>query len=58
MDVNPPEEPCDVDLPAGSSSRKLTSLPTDMDTEDTELCSAPSDGDSDDGFQVCVRKKG
>ncbi|KAH9380941.1 hypothetical protein HPB48_008398 [Haemaphysalis longicornis] len=52
MDGDPPEEPCDVDPPAGAASRKRAGLPTDTDTEDTELYSAPSDGDSDDGFQV------
>ncbi|KAH9372175.1 hypothetical protein HPB48_011704 [Haemaphysalis longicornis] len=57
MDGDPPEEPCDVDPPAGAASRKRAGLPTDTDTEDTELYSAPSDGDSDDGFQVYLGKK-
>ncbi|KAH9383729.1 hypothetical protein HPB48_025495 [Haemaphysalis longicornis] len=57
MDGDPPEEPCYVDPPAGAASRKRAGLPTDTDTEDTELYSAPSDGDSDDGFQVYLGKK-
>lgn len=58
MDGDPPEEPCDVDPPAGAASRKRTSLPADTDTEDTELYSALSDGDSDDGFQLYLGKRG
>lgn len=57
MDGDPPEEPCDVDPPAGATSRKRAGLPTDTDTEDTKLYSAPSDGDSDDGFQVYLGQK-
>lgn len=57
MDGDPPEEPCDVDPPAGTASRKRTSLSTDADTDDTELYSAPSDGDSEDGFQLYLGKK-
>lgn len=57
MDGDPPEEPCDVDPPVGTSSRKRASLPADADSEDTELYSAPSDEDSNDGFQLCLGKK-
>ncbi|KAH9360524.1 hypothetical protein HPB48_019020 [Haemaphysalis longicornis] len=57
MDGDPPEEPCDVDPPAGAAYRKRAGLPTHTDTEDTELYSAPSDGDPDDGFQVYLGKK-
>ncbi|KAH9375676.1 hypothetical protein HPB48_016636 [Haemaphysalis longicornis] len=58
MDGDPPEEPCDLDPPACAASRKRASLPADTDTEDTELYSAPSDGDSDDGFQLYLGKIG
>ncbi|KAH9367410.1 hypothetical protein HPB48_004005 [Haemaphysalis longicornis] len=57
MDGDPPEEPCDVDPPAGAASRKRAGLPTDTDTEDTELYSAHSDGDSDYDFQLYLGKK-
>ncbi|KAH9361585.1 hypothetical protein HPB48_001462 [Haemaphysalis longicornis] len=57
MDGDPPEEPCDVDPPAGAASRKRASLPIDTDTEATEQYSAPSDGDSDDGFHVYLGQK-
>ncbi|KAH9376515.1 hypothetical protein HPB48_006600 [Haemaphysalis longicornis] len=57
MDGDPPGEPCVVDPPAGSSSRKRASLPADADSEDTELYSAPSDENSDDEFQLYLGKK-
>ncbi|KAH9374357.1 hypothetical protein HPB48_013413 [Haemaphysalis longicornis] len=41
-------ETCDVDPPAGTSGKRA-SLPADAEREDTELYSAPSDEDSDDG---------
>ncbi|KAH9383257.1 hypothetical protein HPB48_024374 [Haemaphysalis longicornis] len=52
------QEPGDVEPPADAASRKRASLPADTDTEDTELYSAPRDGDSDDGFQLYLGKRG
>ncbi|KAH9359981.1 hypothetical protein HPB48_002849 [Haemaphysalis longicornis] len=57
MDADPPEEPCDLDPPAGTSSRKRASLPADADSEDSQLYSAPSDEDFEDGFEVHLGKK-
>ncbi|XP_077525626.1 uncharacterized protein LOC144137578 [Haemaphysalis longicornis] len=51
-DGDPPEEPCDVDPPAGNSSRKRASLQAHTDSKDTKLYSAPSEEDSDDGFKL------
>lgn len=50
MDGDPPEEPCDVDPPAGASFGKRASFSADTDADDPKLFSVPSDGNSDDGF--------